>query len=233
MIQFLSGLPSVIKQAGIPLMLATLISSSAAAADPSQFTEAERQLFVTPHLDGLTAPTRLHYAIARRGSLQDTFDDHAELALVLKDGKPFAQVQYLTGQKALKLPPFPDVQSNPVLLYFLEREIRELKRLTGGSINYFRKRIRMALATKPTVEKIQVPYQGRKLDATRVTIDPYVDDPARERYEKFARRRYQMTISPDIPGGIVSLSAELHTNQQPQDNSTLLWSETVRFERHN
>ena len=33
-----------------------------------------------------------------------------------------------------------------------------------------------------------------------IRIDPYVDDPARSRFEKFAGRYYVMVLSPEVPG---------------------------------
>ncbi|MGH1357740.1 MAG: hypothetical protein ACRBC3_03150 [Burkholderiaceae bacterium] len=201
----------------------------ALAADTSDFTAAEVQLFVTPHLSGLTPPTRLNYLATRRGSLQSPFDDTATLAISKEDGKTISKVSYLSGAEKIELPPFPDMNGNPVLLHFLEREIREMKRLTGGSTNYYRKRIRMALATNPTVEKLTIMHQGKALNGTQIRISPYVDDPARVRYEKFATRHYVMTLSPEIPGGIVSLHSELRANDTTNDKTGLLWSETVSF----
>lgn len=203
---------------------------AATAADSSEFTVAEKQLFVTPHLAGLKPPTRLVYQVTRRGSLQKPFDDHATLTLSRENGRIMSRVGYLTGPEKLELPPFPDMEGNPVLLHFLEREIREMRRLTGGSVNYYRKRIRMALATDPVVESITIEHQGKPVAATRIRISPYLDDPARSRYEKFATRHYAMVLSQSIPGGIVSLHSELHEPGRPADDSGLLWSETVSFE---
>ncbi len=212
------------------LLFCQFAGPPAIAADSSEFTVAEKQLFVTPHLAGLVPPTRLQYLVSRRGSLQKPFDDHATLTLSRENGGIISRVSYLSGPEKLELPPFPGMEGNPVLLHFLEREIREMRRLTGGSVNYYRKRIRMALATDPQVENIRIEHQGRTLAATRIRISPYLDDPARSRYEKFATRHYAMVLSQEIPGGIVSLHSELHEPGKPADQSGLLWSETVSFE---
>ncbi|MFK7966366.1 MAG: hypothetical protein AB8C46_20565 [Burkholderiaceae bacterium] len=200
------------------------------AADPSEFTEAERQLFVTDHLKDLKTPTRLRYGVSRRGSLQSELNESAELSLSAQNGKTVSQVRFMSGENKLELPPITDVKSNPILLYFLEREIREMNRLTGGSVNYYRKRIRIALATEPDVQDIQVDNKGVSVAAKRIRITPYVDDPARSRYEKFATRGYEMVLSPHVPGGIVSLHSTLYAPGDVQDDSTLLWSETVSFD---
>ena len=58
------------------------------AADPSQFPEAERQLFVRPHLAAVSPPTRLHYRYERTGTLQPQVTDQATLTLTTQDGAP-------------------------------------------------------------------------------------------------------------------------------------------------
>lgn len=214
------------------LSLALLPHGYAVAAEPAEFTEAERQLFVTDHLQGLKVPARLHYKVSRRGSLQDELDDSAELALSAKDGKTVSKVRFLSGADQLKLPPIPGVKGNPILLHFLEREIREMSRLTGGSVNYYRKRLRMALATKPDVQDIEAMHAGKPISAKQVRISPYLDDPARSRYEKFATREYEMVFSEQVPGGIVHLQGKLYTPGAVRDDSSLLWAETVSFKNH-
>ena len=216
--------------ATLALLLTALVQPPVTlAADPSQFTEAEKILFVTPHLQGLQPGTSLRYDVRRTGSLQEPFDDKALLTIDTVDEKTAALVDYLSGDRNLSLPPFPDLNGNPILLHFLEREIREMNRLTGGSANYYRKRIRMALATDPQVIDISVERDGKSVAATRIRISPYLDDPARARYEKFATRVYEMTLSPAIPGGIVRLAAILHADGRSSDPDKLLWSETVEY----
>jgi len=218
--------------AGALFSLAMLLPhATLTAADPSEFTEAERQLFVTEHLRGLTLPTQLHYAVSRRGSLQSELDDSAELALSSDNGQTIGTVRFLSGTDQLKLPAVSGVKGNPILLHFLEREIREMNRLTGGSANYYRKRIRMALAKTPEVQDIELQFGGKTITAKQVRISPYVDDPARSRYEKFALREYEMVFSQQVPGGIFRLQGKLYGPGSSGDDRPLLWSETVSFER--
>lgn len=221
-----------IRSAALLSLVLLLPHPTVVAADPAEFTEAERQLFVTDHLQGLKTSARLLYDVSRRGSLQSELDDSAELALSAEDGKTISKVRFLSGTNQVKLPPIPGVKGNPILLHFLEREIREMNRLTGGSANYYRKRIRMALATTPEVQDIEVLHAGKPISAKQIRISPYLDDPARSRYEKFATREYEMVISPAVPGGIVRLHSELYAPGALQDDSTLLWSETVSFKSH-
>ena len=96
-----------------------------------------------------------------------------------------------------------------MILFFLERDVREMHRLTGGSINYYRKRIRMALAEGGRVETVTRDIGPRRIAATEIRIAPYRDDPARSRYEKFAEKTYIFTLSDDVPGKVVELRSEL------------------------
>lgn len=201
------------------------------AADPSEFTEAERQMFVTDHLGSLATPATLHYRTERRGSLQEPIDDKAVLHLKRENDMLVASVDWMSGSNRLELPPFDDIKGNPVLLHFLEREIREMNRLTGGSMNYYRKRIRMALAQSPGVEDTTADFQGRKVAATRITISPYLDDPARARYEKYAARNYTIVLSDEVPGVVLAVTAELRDGGGARDAGNLLWSESLRFDR--
>ncbi len=207
------------------------VAGTALAADPSEITEAERLMFMTDHLASLTMPATLHYVTERRGSLQPVIDDHASLTMNASGDTRAAKVDWMSGANRLDLPPVEDIKGNPVLLHFLEREIREMNRLTGGSMNYYRKRIRMALANSAGVETTAIEFNGTKVPARRITIAPYFDDPARSRYERFAERRYTMVFSDSVPGAIFSLTGELRSGDGRSDTGELLWSETVRYER--
>ncbi len=148
------------------------------------------------------------------------------------DGGRTVKVEYLTDARKLELADIDAANGNPMVLFFLERDLREMRRLTGGSINYYRKRIRMALAEGGQVEAVTRDLGPRRIAAIAIHIAPYRDDPARSRYEKFAEKTYVFTLSDDVPGKIVELRSELST---PPDASgkerEVVISETLRFVR--
>ena len=199
-------------------------------AGPHEITGAELRLFKTDHLGNIAAPSKLHYRFERRGSLQPAIDDDATLAVSVVDGKRQADADFLHGDQRMSLPPIADVDGNPILLHFLERELREMNRLTRGSVSYYRKRIRMALAADPPITDVTVDYQGRKLVAQRIRVDPYLDDPARNRYPAFATRFYTLILSKDIPGEIYQLRAELLEPAKDGAPSSVIQSEVLTFE---
>ncbi len=96
-------------------------------------------------------------------------------------------------------------EGNPLLLYFLERDIREMQRLTGGKPGYFRKAIRLALAHPARVAQTQVSHGGKVLAASEITIAPYLDDPLKDRIGRYVGKTYVFTLCAEVPGGIYSL----------------------------
>jgi hypothetical protein len=186
-----------------------LLTSQPMAA--TEFSAAEQALFVTNHLNALKPPTTLHYRFRKTGSLEAGFDDKVAIALTAQpDGKCCAAaVEFLNGANKLALPAIEAAQGNPVILYFLERDIREMQRLTKGQPNYFRKRIRMAVADAATVTEVTLPHEGRNVAAKQITITPYTDDPLRERFENLVGKRYVFTLSDAVPGGVISIRTQV------------------------
>lgn len=199
-------------------------------AGPHEITEAEKRLFKSDHLANVEAPKTLHYRFERRGTLQPAVDDDATLAVTIVEGKRRTEADFLHGEQRMDLPPISDVDGNPVLLHFLERELREMNRQTKGSVSYYRKRIRMALAADPPVTDIHVDYRGRQIAAQRIRVDPYLDDPARNRYPAFASRFYTLILSKDIPGEIYQLRAELLEPGKDGAPASVIQSEVLTFE---
>jgi hypothetical protein len=219
----------------VALAFATLaFAGPVQSADPGQFSDAENRLFVDDHLRGLSGPTTLEYAYTKRGSLESPVDDVARVIVgpPSTGGGQSVKVEYLTETRKLELSDIDAANANPVILFFLERDVREMHRLTGGSINYYRKRIRMALAEGGQLQATTLNIGPRRIGATEIHIAPYRDDPARYRYEKFAEKTYIFTLSDDVPGKVVELRSELTA---PPDASgkgrEIVIAESLRFTR--
>lgn len=191
---------------GLGLLLLGLAASAA-----NDFSAAEKALFVTPHLAGLHAPTTLHYSFHKTGSLEPPLDDKVDVLLSAGAGGTccVARVEFLGGAKSGHVPEVDAVQSNPVILHFLERDIHEMERLTQGRANYFRKRIRMAVFEAATIRKLRLPYHGHAVDVQEISITPYRDDPNRSRYEKLADKQYQFLLASAVPGGLYAIRTRI------------------------
>lgn len=181
------------------------------AVAATDFSVAERALFMDNHLAGLRPPLTLHYAYHKTGTLEEPFDDTVSLVLTAQpDGKCCAvRAEFLSGARAVRQPEIESAEGNPAILYFLERDIREMQRLTKGQANYFRKRIRMAVYQGATVRNVTLPYRGRPVAVREISISPYLDDPLRARFEKLANKTYVFLLSDAVPGGLYGLRSRI------------------------
>lgn len=209
------GLARALLRAALPTVLAVagsaVAQSPASQSPPVDVSPAEKRLFVDNHFRDLRGATALDYVYERRGDLEPPITDSARVAVGAadKEGLRSVQVEYLHGEHQLKLPSPGRVEGNPVILFFLEREVKEMKRRTGGSELYFRKRMRMALAESAEVRPVRRTVGGREVDAQEIRIAPFRNDPMRARYEQLADKTYVLTLSEAVPGQVIELSTEL------------------------
>lgn len=191
----------------LTLALAMGTSLGALAADPSQFSEAEKLVFTDPQLANVKGPVSLHYSFVRSGTLESGFQDEVHIDV---DAAHKVEGRFLSGPRAFTLPAIEQAEANPVILYFLERDITDMKRLTKAkSQNYFRTRIRMAMAEAAEVKDTRVTYAGTELPAREVTLLPYAKDPMRARYERYANKRYTFVLAKGVPGGVYQIRTSL------------------------
>ena len=187
-------------------LAAAALAQDTAAPPPG---EAERLVFMSPHLARIEPPRTLHYRYLRQGGGEARLDDEASMALTHgAAGCCSVRGRYLSGEHALALPDIEQAVANPVVLYFLEHQVRLLQRRTGGSANHFRRRIRQAMVEAP-VDAATIRWGGRELPARTVRITPFVDDPYRARFERDAEAQYVFTLSDAVPGAVFELRASL------------------------
>ena len=191
--------------------LPTLTRAEDASPEPSA---AERLLFMNPHLAGLKAPSTLRYQFVRTDSAEGGgFNDKVEVQLARGKTVPCCKVSgsFLSGERAMRAPEVDDARSNPVLMYFLEYEVRQLQRATKGGAAHFRQRIRLSLVDEAELTPTRITWAGREVDATTVQVSPFLNDPYRARFERDARKRYSFVVSDAVPGGIYQIRSLLPT----------------------
>jgi hypothetical protein len=190
---------------------------SHAQQEKKDFSPAERLLFMTNQLAPLRPPITLRYSFRKSGSMEEGFEDSVSIALSKQpDGTCCSGVgEFLTGPRKLNLPEVPAAEGNPVILYFLEHDVREMQRLTKGSQYHFRKRIRMAVYQAAKVRDVSLNYRGKAVAGTEVEISPYLDDPNRPRYEKLAGKQYLFMLSDAVPGGVFGIRSQINDPAQP------------------
>ena len=189
------------------LAVVAALSIGSVAAQP--VSPAEALLFETDHLAKLKAPATLVYEFRKLSNVEPAFTDNVQLDVSRSKGQVHAALRFLSGKRMHAMPDIDDAHGNPVLLGFLEHDIADMRRLTGGAVNYFRKRIRMALSDKAQVTPQRILYQGKTVDANAIRIQPYLDDPLHARFEKYVRKTYTFVLSDAVPGGLYQVRTSL------------------------
>ena len=189
------------------------------------YSQAEQALFMSSHLANVRPPVTLHYRYVKGGSMEPGFEDRVTLKLTARADQPCcsANADFLSGSRRLALPEVEAAVGNPVLLYFLERDIREMSRITRGQQNYFRKRIRMAIYQAAEMRELTLPYHGKNVAARQFSVTPYVDDPLRERFAKLVGKRYTFTLADDVPGVVYAVATQV----DDQGGAPPLWIEEM------
>ena len=180
--------------------------ASAPGAGPSQ---AERLAFQQPHLANVPGPRVLRYRYVEENVGQPTVNDQAVLTLRLDTGGRCCDVHadYLSGANAVNLPDIAGARANPVLLYFLEGEVRRLQRTTRGQPAHFRRLMRQALADGATITDEPIRWGARSVPARTVRFAPFTADPYRDRFPDQAATEYVLVFCEAVPGGIYQLGA--------------------------
>jgi hypothetical protein len=196
--------------AGVPEPASPAARAASQPAD-QPISAAEQLLFMHPHLAATHGPRTLAYAYVAEAASSPRVTDRATLALQMRgDGTCCAlHGEYLSGPMAVHLPDLDAANANPILLYFLEGEVRLMERTTHGQSAHFRRQIRQSLATTATVHDTTLRWNGNTVAAHVVQVAPFLDDPYRARFEREAKTEYAFVLSDEVPGGVVALSATL------------------------
>jgi hypothetical protein len=197
---------AVLLAAALPLVAAQEPQVPAAGGVPS---EAERLLFQQAHLSNLQGPRVLRYQYVEEAQGQPRATDRAVLTLALDAAGRccHAHADYLSGPNAVKLPDIPEARSNPVLLHFLEGEVRRLQQTTRGQAAHFRRRMRQAFVDEAAITETPIRWGARTVPARTVRIAPFVADPHRGRFPDQAATEYVFVISDAVPGGVYQIGA--------------------------
>jgi len=184
------------------------ISIGRLSDDPHQnreditLSEAEMLLWETDQLSNINKTGTIRYEFERKGTMDEGFTDSVELNItdIKEDGMKAAAVIFFSGDRNQDVAPNENTNGNPVLGVYLQGDVYEMNRLTEGSWRYFHKRIKFALADDAKIEPITIKLDGKDVNAKKVTIVPYENDPKRKMFEDYADKVYEITVSEDVPG---------------------------------
>jgi hypothetical protein len=199
-----------------PLLVLALLAVLPAAGDPDArpLSPAQIALFETPHLKNVERPEILEYRFQRDGAGGFTDRIAERIEKIHPDGTKYVGFDFLTGERHVFFPAVDNFHGNPLLMLFLEHDVREMRDAIGVTATYFRNRIREAFSDRARVADTEVTVDGKSVPARRITLQPFVDDPRFAGVPQIKNKTYTFVVADQIPGMLAELSAEEPADQQ-------------------
>jgi hypothetical protein len=212
---------------------ACLLQSPARATGNDEISPAERLIVMTDHLHDVAQQSELDYALlssqsgSQAGSQAPEQGADTVRVLVSSPGNAKGDAQVSDHSGAVPLPNA-GLACNPVIIYFLERDIADMERATGGKRRYFQQRVRLALAANPKIETVTSQINGKAVKAQQIVIQPYKNDPNAERFAQYTGKRYTFLIADSVPGQVALIRTDVPGAND--DFAHPLQTQTLRFD---
>jgi hypothetical protein len=216
------------------LLVFLTIPATGYPVEEETFSRANTELFLTNHLGKINIPSSLLYDFRKTGTLEEGFSDTVEIRFAEAKAEDVKEVEivFFTGERSRAVPPMTVSFGNPVVMMFLQREVNEMERLTDGSWRHFQKMIKLALENAAEINEVTVPYGDSSSPGLKIKITPYLEDPHRDKFEKFASRYYEFTLSSEVPGYVYQIRTVDPGNEtgvEPASGSGLLLEEILTY----
>ena len=204
-------------------------------APPRKLSAAEKAILVPGHWDNIDQPVRIRYNFNKTGTYEDGFEDRVimDVKELHEDGTADIDLDFFSGQHEVTfIQPHNenDVPVNSTIFIYLQGDVYEMTRLTDRKPQhnfYFNKLIRRALVNQFETKSVKVSYKGDQVAATKYTVTPYAEDPNRVDYDKYADKKYEFTMSEQVPGKLYQIRTVIPDNTK--DNAPPLIEETLTF----
>lgn len=186
----------------------SLVPVGSGRADDPPLSPAQIALFESDHLKDIKHPERLEYTFEHHGGLAGDYTDKvvADVRGIEENGRKDVWIDFLSGERRMDASPAIGFNGNPLLMYFLEHDVDEMRDATGGAAQYFRTRIRQAFAEGADVHPVEVKLDGKTSTGTEIVIAPFRNDAHAERFRGVAEKTYRFVLCGAVPGSIYQIS---------------------------
>lgn len=198
-------------------LVAAVFGMSLAMAEAADGDATYDLLFKEGTLDAISRDVALVYRRDVSNALKpDTEErDTGDIALSFhKDRVGMAKLVFRQDEKKRSLGVFPASVGNPMIMYFYESVIRDMAESAGGSPFYIRNRVKESLVQPSDVEPGEAIVDGETVATQTIRMQPFAEDPNRDRMQGFGNLELTVTMSEAVPGWYVSLVAESRTDGQ-------------------
>ncbi|MBL1140752.1 MAG: hypothetical protein HND53_01850 [Proteobacteria bacterium] len=199
--------------------------------DDFKFNDAEVKLWLSDHLGNIKKPVSLYYEFVKSGSFEEGFTDSVYLKILElnEDGTKNAALDFFTAEKKQAVTPdnVTNIIGNPVLGIFLQGDVYEMGRLTEGHWRYFHKQLKVALREAAVIEPTTFDYNGKEYNGEKIYFSPYLEDPHRRDFEKYAEKYYEFIFSDQIPGSLYQIKTVIPDKSKENNEPLILETLTL------
>ena len=193
---------------------------AAVDAEQFEFAAAEVKLWLDSHLENIEKPSHLRYEFVKSGSYEEGFTDSVNLYItaINADGTRQARLEFFSADRRQQVNAdnVTDITGNPVLVAYMQGDVYEMSRLTGGSWRYFQRRVKLAFAQTARIEEVTFRYRGEEVRGEKISITPYLSDPRRRQFEEFAVKSYEFILSDSVPGKLFQIKTVVPDRDDPE-----------------
>jgi hypothetical protein len=201
---------------------------AARGEDTRPLSPAQIALFESDHLATIHRPERLEYRFSHEsGDPAGDYVDRVHLDVRPRDdGMKDVWVDFLSGEHHRPFAPVIGFRGNPAVMFFLERDVEEMRRQTGGAATYFRNRIRQAFVDQAHVGAAEVTSNGKAEKATEITLAPFRNDGRLAAFPGLADKVYRFVLADAVPGTIYAIATEIpgETGQSPRLKESMVFA---------
>ncbi|AHB50286.1 hypothetical protein W911_13310 [Hyphomicrobium nitrativorans NL23] len=187
-----------------------------AAGDP----RVVELLFESRHLDLIDKGAGVTYRFEKKGSNEQlvgkNLTDELRLNVSSVNGKGERDVVFhvFTGEQARDPQNWPDLTINPLFVWYLDRAVTNFRYLAGGDARYLKRKFQLALRDSAKIQDIKYEFDGKTIDAQKVTIRPYADDVRnKDKMQGFENTEFTVVVSKEVPGFFVDLTSSFVSTQ--------------------
>lgn len=206
--------------------------SAVVDVDEFDFSPAERKIWLNDHLHNVISPARLYYEFVKEGTFEEGFEDSVYLDIIEinKDGSKNAHMDFFTAERKQNAnrDNLTNITGNPVIGIYMQGDVLEMNRLTDGHWRYFQKRIKQAFSESADISPVKIDFNGKVVEGEKITIKPYVRDPRRKDFRRFADKVYEFTFSSEIPGSLYQIKTVIPDNSGEDREALIVETLTLR-----
>ncbi|MCP3870721.1 MAG: hypothetical protein GY703_22035 [Gammaproteobacteria bacterium] len=197
----------MLKLSTVTALIALIVTRSAIAveggAPTPELNPAQQLFFMDNHLRGVNEGSILDYRFSSITEGEEPFTDRVRMIVtaVENEKKRSIKFDFLSGARHIDFTPATGYVGNPVLIHFLEYDIKQMARETGGGSGYFRNVIRRSFETS-LMRPVTITFEGNTLDATEIVVKPFISDSNIDKFRAYQEKQYEFIFSNRIPGGV-------------------------------